>query len=339
MRKLRLIIAITLMTVTLMGWLGSDQMAVQAKAFPNLIPLPNGFQPEGVATGRGTDLFVGSLGSLDANGNPNPGGAIYKADLRSGQGALLVNPREGRMAVGLAVDQRTNYLFVAGGIFGTAYVYDGNTGEDVATYQLTEQVFPFTVVNDAIVTRDAVYFTDSFRNFFYRLPLGPGGSLPDSPTDIEEIPLTGDLADDFMPGGINANGIDATPDGKWLIIGHTDLGALYRVDPRTGASTQIDLGGDSVLSADGLLLNGRTLYIAQATENEIGVVELAPDLSSGQVQTAITNPDFRVPTTVAGFGAAVYAVNARFDVAPPPLPGSPPADPNLAYEVVRVPKH
>lgn len=37
------------------------------RAFPELIPLPSGFQPEGIATGRGHEFFVGSFA----------GGAIY----------------------------------------------------------------------------------------------------------------------------------------------------------------------------------------------------------------------------------------------------------------------
>jgi hypothetical protein len=32
-----------------------------AKPFPQVIPLPNGFQPEGIATGQGTTFYVGSI--------------------------------------------------------------------------------------------------------------------------------------------------------------------------------------------------------------------------------------------------------------------------------------
>jgi hypothetical protein len=42
-----------------------------------------------------------------------------------------------------------------------------------------------------------------------------------------------------------------------------------------------------------------------------------------------------VPTTVAGFGNALYAVNARFNVAPPPFTGADP-QPDLEFSVVRV---
>jgi sugar lactone lactonase YvrE len=280
---------------------------------------------------------VGSLGRLAADGVTTIGGAIYKGDLRTGEGQILVPPSAGRIAIGLAVDTRSNYLFVAGGPFGNAFVYDAATGAALAEYQLTTAPFLTTLVNDVIVTREAAYFTDSFRPALYRVPLGPAGALPD-PGVVQEIPLGGEFV--HVPGLINANGIDATPDGKWLVVINLDLGTLYRVDPGTGHATLIDLGGATVPGGDGLVLDGKTLYVMQNLSNQIAVVDLAPDLLSGTVVRQITDPDFfKVPTTIAGFGSDLYAVNARFDVAPPPLPGNPPADPNLEYDVIKVPKH
>ena len=91
-------------------------------AFPEVIPLPPGFQPEGIAIGRGTTFFVGSI----------PTGAIYKGDLRTGEGDVLVDPVGGRAAIGLAVDSAGQRLYVAGGPTGQAYVYDTETGDLLA---------------------------------------------------------------------------------------------------------------------------------------------------------------------------------------------------------------
>jgi sugar lactone lactonase YvrE len=297
--------------------------------FPKIIPVPDGFYPEGIAVGRGTDFFVGSL--LD--------GDIYRGDLRTGEGAVLVQKDvlDGDIAVGLAVDRRTNYLFVAGG-FGTARVYDAGTGEQVAVYQLTTESFPNTFVNDVIVTRDAAYFTDSFRPAIYRVPLGLDGALPD-PSAVEEIPLGSDFV--HVPGDINANGIVATPDGKGLIISSTSTGSLYLVNPETGSASQIDLGGGGLPtgSADGLLLDGRTLYVVQNLLNQISAVRLASDLASGEVIGTITDSAFAVPATIAEFGSSIYAINARFDMGFPPFFGGPLHDPPLEYDVAQVPKH
>jgi sugar lactone lactonase YvrE len=285
--------------------------AAPAGAFPAVVPLPDGFQPEGVAVGRGSEFFAGS----------RAGGAIYHGDLRSGAGSVLVPAQAGRQALGLKLDQRTNLLYVAGGSTGMAYVYEADSGANVAAIQLTN--LP-TFINDVVVTREAVYFTDSFRPFYYQVPLASNGKLGNSPT-ANEIPLTGDYQ--FIPGGFNANGIDATPNGKALVLVNSTTGSLYLLDAGQSAASLIDLSGDTVPSGDGILLEGKTLYVVQNVLNQIAAVELDPSLTSGKVADTLTNPNLRVPTTVGRFGDALYAVNARFDTPPTP---------DTQYEVVQV---
>jgi hypothetical protein len=68
--------------------------------------------------------------------------------------------------------------------------------------------------------------------------------------------------------------------------------------------------------------------VVQNAFNQVAVIRLSPDYSSGEVTDLITSPLFRVPTTIAGFGSKLYVVNARF--------GTPPT-PDTDYEVVLVP--
>ena len=285
--------------------------AAPAQVFPEVIPLPNGFQPEGIASGNGTTFYVGSI----------PTGAVYRGDLQTGEGELLVPAQAGRSSIGLKYDARTGLLFVAGGMTGKAFIYDGQTGANVADIQLT--ALP-SFINDVVVTRDAAYFTNSFQPELYRVPLANNGELPPVPTS-EAIPLGGDYQ--FTPGAFNANGIAATPDGKTLIIVNSVDGALYNVDPETGIATRIDLGGASVVNGDGILLQGKTLYVVQNFFNQIAVVDLNSDFSSGTIVDTISSSNFRIPTTIARFGDSLYAVNARFDTPPTP---------DTEYEVVRV---
>lgn len=319
--------AIVLSSFLLLSLSFASSVGAARPVFPDIVPLPKGFQPEGIAIGRGTDFFVGSIVT----------GAIYAGDLRTGQGEILVFPQEGGQAIGLWVDPRTNFLFVAGGFAGTAYVYDAATGAELAVYQLADPMaVPPPLINDVVVTREAAYFTDSFRDFMYRVPLGPGGSLPDQAA-VQELPLGGDFVlVPQMPGEliVNANGIDATPNGKMLLIVSSVLGKLYRVDPNTGNATEVDLGlgSEPLPSADGIVLRGRMLYVVQNFINQIAVVQLDPGLASGTVVEYITSPNFRIPTTASDFGNALYAVNARFDVAPPIGP----PHPDVEFEVVRV---
>src|SRR3954447_8134820 len=111
-----------------------------ARAFPETIPLPNGWQPEGIATGHHNQFFAGSRAT----------GAIFKGDLKTGKGAVLVpGAPTGRAALGMKVDRR-NRLFVAGGGTGTASVYNAGNGKLLRQYTLT--TLP-TFVNDVTLTR------------------------------------------------------------------------------------------------------------------------------------------------------------------------------------------
>jgi len=97
-------------------------------------------------------------------------------------------------------------------------------------------------------------------------------------------------------------------------------GQLYRIDTATYTTLPIDLSGGDVLNADGLLLDGKTLYVVQNAYNRVAVVELSPDFLSGAIVRYITEPfastpATKVPTTIAEFGNLLYAVTAGF--APP----------------------
>jgi len=299
--------------VTLVALIACLSLAVPvgAQSFPDTIPLPNGIQPEGITTGNGTEFYAGSLAN----------GSIYKGDLRTGEvGPLSV--QTDRVAAGLDHDPRSDVLWVAGGPSGFAYVYDADTGDTIEEIALA---IGTTFINDVIVTREAAYFTDSFQPHLYEVALDARG-LPTGPA--ETLPLSGDFV--FVSGNFNANGIDATPGGDTLVVVSSAAAALYTVDPHSGEATEIDLGGDVVSNGDGILLDGKTLYVVQNFLNQIAVVELSADLETGEVSSnALTSPDFDIPTTVAEFGNSLYAVNARF--ATPP-------GPDVEYDVVRVDK-
>ncbi len=278
---------------------------------PETLALPNGFQPEGVVAGEGTTLYAGSLAN----------GAVYEADVATGEGSVLVEGESGRITVGLTFDDRTGYLYAAGGTTGNAYVFDTAAGTLLQTYTLNTEG---TFVNDAILSGNSIFFTDSNREVLYRLGLGEGGALPEGDAGVSELPITGAFTAD--PDAFNANGIEATEDGT-LIIVKSGTGQLFSVDPETGESVEIDLGGESVTNGDGILLDGSTLYVVQNQDNRIAVVELADDLSSGTISTTLTNPNFDVPTTIAEVDGTLYAVNARFGTEPTP---------DTEYAVVRV---
>lgn len=288
------------------------------EVFPDVIPLPTGFSPEGIAFGRGTTFFVGSIYS----------GAIFRGDARTGTGALLAPGVSGREHAGITYDRGRDRLIVAGGMTGKAYIYDASTGATLAVYELSDPAAGPTLVNDVALTSDAAYFTDSFRPAIYRLPLPPNGALP-ALGSAQTIPLTGTY--EFDPAALvagNANGIVVTPDEKHLILVNTTTGKLSRVDARTGRAHEIDLAGGSAEGGDGILFIGHTLYVVQGHLDRVAVIRLSPRYTSGVIERVISSAQFRFPSTAAVFGNSLYVVNARFDAA---------GYPDVSFDVVRVP--
>jgi streptogramin lyase len=278
--------------------------AAAATTFPDVIQLPTGWRPEGLEAGRQHTLYVGSI----------PTGAVRQIDAKTGQSFTLVQPTAGRSATGLEYDHKNNRLFVSGGGTGAAFVYDAETGAPIADYQLTPDGQRF--INDNVLTKDAVYFTDSRRPWLYRLPLGDHGELP-AASDVQTIPLSGDYVHDPGVGVNNLNGIVATPNGKMLIAVQSNTALLLRIDPGTGVADTIELTGGDATNGDGLLLVGQTLYVVQNRSNQVAVIHLAADLSSGTVVDHLSHEEFSVPTTIDEVSGRLYLPNARFGVPSP----------------------
>ena len=288
--------------------LENQLVSAAEKSFPHKIIHPTGFQPEGFTIGKGTTAYSGALN-----------GTIYKLDLRTGDGEILV---EGKLQqdppspdvaniLGMRVDSRTNYLFVAGGLTGKAFVYDAGSGSLIAEYQLANE--NESMINDLTITHDAVYLTDSSNNYFYRLPLDPKGGLPLDPGAATAIPFTGDFELGDVTECCAANGIVATSNGKTLVIGHSNAALLYRVDPITGEADEIS--ADVVKFPDGLVLINRTLYIISPT-NQVQVIQLDENLLTGETVGVITGPTLDGPASGANLNNSFYVVNSRWDVTP-----------------------
>ncbi|MDT0166059.1 hypothetical protein Q9R32_10860 [Actinotalea sp. AC32] len=278
-----------------------------AAPFPDTIALPDGFAPEGIESGRGAEFFVGSL----------QGGAVYRGDLRTGDGDVLV-PATGTVAVGIAYEVARDRLWVAGGPTGELRVYDAASGDLLETY-----AFEAGFLNDVAIADGVVYATDSALPQLAVVPLDEDGSLPD-PSAATTLPLTGDLV---YTEGFNANGIVAAEGGRWLVVVQSSTASLFRVDPATGETVLVDLGGEAVPNGDGLELRGRTLFVVQNMIEQVSVVQLSGGLTSGTVRTVLTDPDLDVPTTATFALGRLWAVNARFGTAPTPT---------TSYDVVQL---
>ena len=307
MRRTSSLLTGTLGAAALAAGLLAPPALAAGDAFPDTVALPDGFQPEGI-TIAGRYAWFGSRADGD----------IYRADLRTGEGERIAEG-PGTASVGLKVDD-LGRLFVSGGTAGTARVVDAETGELLGDYVLSTGA---TFVNDVVLTEDAAWFTDSQAPVLHVLPLGPEGELP-TQAEVRQVPLTGEWQ---QVEGFNANGLTLTPDGSALLVVNSTSGLLYRVDPATGVATEVDLGGTSLTNGDGMLLQGRKLYVVQNRDNKVTVLRVAADGTSGELVGTITDDDFDVPTTVARKGQRLYLPNARF---------STPPTPTTTYDAVKV---
>ena len=188
---------------------------------------------------------------------------------------------------------------------GDGYVYNASTGADIAQFNFTDAT---SFVND-VVTKRAAWFTDSMRQFLYKVPIGANGELGTP----QAVPLTGDIV---YQSGFNVNGIDATPNGKKLGIVQSNTGKLFKVN-RDGVARLINLGGATV-TGDGLLLHGKRLYavVRSPVDGVMGDQAAAELLLSGTVVRTITNSDLDDSDDHRHARSRLYAVNARFSTPP-----------------------
>lgn len=266
--------------------------------------LPIGFRPETIVITDSGLAYTGSVGD----------GAIYRLDLRDGTGRVVV-PGSGAPAGGIKLDG--DLLFVAGGFAGDARVLDLRDGRTVASYQLATG--RAALIADVVVTAEAAWFTDAFHPVLYEVRRDSGR--------VREVPLGGDVS--YKEGDYNVGGISLTPDGLGLLIAQANTGGVFTVDTATGFASAIDLGGESLVSVDGLTLVGETVYAGLGMAGTVAVAELAPDGSSGRVTRRIQHPEFDVPSSACPFGGELFVVNSQLDGRE--------LDPAAVYTIVSIP--
>jgi hypothetical protein len=287
-----------------------------AKPYRDVVPLPNGWQPEGIAS----DVFSNFFWS-----GSRATGAVYRGNLKTGTGKVVIPGRPGGAATGMHFD-RFLRLYVSGAQTGTARVYS-RANNLLRRYRFTSGR---SFINDVAVTRKRAFFTDSINQRLYVLRFKRRHRLP---AKFSTLPLTGDLKYDTSADTIDLNGIVHAP-GRRLISVQSWSGKLFLINSRTGHTREIDLGGATVTNGDGLLLLGRTLYVVQNRDNQIAVVHLKKGLLRGEVERHLTDPDLDVPTAIIfrpHFSTLfLFAVNARFTT---------PATPSTKYQVVMMKVH
>jgi Cu-Zn family superoxide dismutase len=97
------------------------------------------------------------------------------------------------------------------------------------------------------------------------------------------------------------------------VVVQSNTGKLFRIDTASKAVVEINLAGQTLTNGDGILLDGRTLYVVRNQQGLIVKVQLAEDFASGAVAGSTSDPSFIFPTTIARAGDRLLVVNSQFN--------------------------
>lgn len=199
----------------------------------SIIHLPNGCKAKSMAFGNGTDLFISTLaGEVFHTTTAGSGGG-------SGTTTTTLAREPGIALTGVAYDARQHALFVAGSVSGKAYVYFLTAARP---YAVAERValplarlrgWQAPYVNDVVVGRDEVYFTDSFAPLIHAAPrarralVGAAAAGAAAPPGVGFYRLGGGWR--ATAARLNANGLILASE-RALLVSNFDGGYVARVD-------------------------------------------------------------------------------------------------------------
>jgi Cu-Zn family superoxide dismutase len=196
-------------------------------------------------------------------------------------------------------------LWVAGGRTGQLAVVDSKSGKVVKKFETPSKG---SLINDVVLVGSSAYFTDSLTPTLWRV-IAHGAHI----MDLEPWLQFAGTPLEYTSPGANLNGIAASADGRYLVVVQMNKGLLFRIGIADKQVTPIDIGGESVATGDGLVLDGGTLYVVRQGEQEIVTIALDADLARGRVVSRFKNPALAWPATAAKAGDRLLVVNTQFN--------------------------
>ena len=299
----------SVLSITFAAMLSTTAAMAQAPAAPALSGLttvvlpPEVTFPEGIAYDASSNaIFTASAAT----------GTLVRVDLKSG-GSQIVAPAgvlvpKGETTfpavLGMKLDPDKR-LWIAGGRSGRFFVVDSKTGRVVKSLAVPNP--GKSLINDLALAGGAAYFTDTVTPTLWRIQT-KGSDIGDLEPWLD---FTGTALRSYE--GANLNGIAALPDGQSLIVVQMGKGLLFRIDLKTKKVTPIDTAGADLTGADGLVLDGHTLYVVRQTAVEIATVSLSPDFAKGTVVNRFKDPLLAWPATAVKVGDRLLVVNTQFN--------------------------
>ncbi len=272
-------------------------------------PLPGPSQAAIATTLPGAAAFPESLAGIPGSSSffvsSFVTGAIYKGRLGSQARQFLPAGQDSRTsATGLHVDTHGR-LFALTGAGQQLEIFNAVTGRRLGDFTATPR--PGSDLDDLAVTqRGDVYVTDfGTTPLIYRISAAEIARHT-GPINVWLAPPTRVVPK--LPSS-NLNGIALTPDNRYLLVGQTGNGALYRVDLARRSIIPVTVTGGSLISSDGILLLNHTLYVARHN-NTIAELQLNASFNRARMLQQITSPTLNFPTSIKQIAGKLVITNA-----------------------------
>jgi sugar lactone lactonase YvrE len=237
-------------------------------------------------------------------------GKIYRGDLTKRRAAVFVPAGPNPVSVG-GIEATATRLIVANAGSGFAKVYNRFTGQRVARFWNGSEPGE-SIVNDvAVAPNGDAYLTEYRLSKIYRIP---ANGIAQHQPGVQKLPVWLNLRGTAFPvRDGSANGIAATPDGRFLIVTHFSAGELYRIRISDQHVSKIRLHGKHLAGPDGIVLsNADVLYVVEAHKQRIAEIRLSDHYDRGRVVSRTTSPRFRCPSGVAIAGDRLLVSNLQY---------------------------
>jgi sugar lactone lactonase YvrE len=231
-------------------------------------------------------------------------GAVYKGTVGAAAHLFLAAGANARTsATGVKLDQHGR-LYVLTGSGSHLQVFNARSGQ--LEVNLGAEVQPGQNLNDLAITPTGdIYITDFTTPRIYRVKAsviarGRGKISPWLTPNTSKVP-------NLKTG--NLNGIALTVDDKYLIVGQTGNGALYRIGLSNRSIHRINVHGADLTGSDGILLIDHTLYVVRHS-NAVAVLRLNSAYTGGHPTRTLTDSSLDLPTSIAPAGKRLLITNA-----------------------------
>ena len=210
--------------------------------------------------------------------------------------------------LGMEIDAAKR-LWVAGGRTGKVWVVSTTDGRVIK--EVTVPSVGRSLLNDVAIVGSSAYITDTVVPTLWRMTVtGDAIGNIEPWLDLQGTPIV-------YGEGNQLNGITVTPDGQTLIVVQMAKGLLFTIDIPSKVVKGIDTGGEDLSGADGLVLDGDTLYVVRQTAVEIATVVLSDGMTRGRVVSRFKDPGLAWPATAVKVGDALIVVNTQFNTRAP----------------------